>query len=117
MAYQKKQKTEQTGSVKTYSEVRNLLLYVFDVKESKSGEWLLIKAKLSSKPVEGAKYGNGISVNLMAKFEDAVIDDDLDEKMWIRVDGNISAEDYKRQGGTGTQLVIRATKIAVSKKE
>lgn len=117
MAYQKKaSKTETKQETKRISsEVKNLLLYVFEITESKNG-WLIIRAKMSSKPVEGEKYGKGITVNLLAKIEECMIDDDFDEG-WVRVDGTISAEDWKSsKGSSGTQLKVIASKIAVSEK-
>lgn len=117
MAYQKKDKAPAKSGTTIRSEVKNLLLYIFEIKESKSGEFLLIRAKMSSKPVEGEKYGKGINVNLMAKIADALIDDDVDEGMWVRVDGTIGAEDWKSKNSSGTQLNVYATKISVSEKK
>lgn len=117
MAYQKKAKAEtKTETKRISSEVKNLLLYVFEITESKNKDWLIIRAKMNSKPVEGEKYGKGITVNLLAKIEECIIDDDFDEG-WCRVDGTISAEDWKSsKGSSGTQLKVIATKIAVSEK-
>lgn len=118
MEYRKKATKTETKqeSKRISSEVKNLLLYVFEITENKTGEWLIIRAKMSSKPVEGEKYGKGINVNLLAKINECLIDDDFDEG-WIRVDGTISAEDWKSsKGSSGTQLKVIASKIAVSKK-
>lgn len=118
MAYQKKATKTETKqeSKRISSEVKNLLLYVFEINESKNKDWLIIRAKMSSKPVEGEKYGKGITVNLLAKIDECMIDDDLD-KGWVRVDGTISAEDWKSsKGSSGTQLKVIASKIAVSDK-
>ena len=95
-------------------------LFVFKqsvIKDANTGEdrFVKLECKMSSKPVEGLKYGAGVmmAVMLTVSGDRATKCDPADyTKKWIRVTGRISAADNKdRNGNQYTNLTLWADEM------
>lgn len=114
-----------TASGNTRPKVQDWLLFVFDqheVKDAQTGEVKFIKfnAKLSSKPAEGQKYGQGLTLTVMARVsgdrQTDINPDDYTHK-WILVTGGIQLEDRKNDAGTWTNITVWADSVKIAPKK
>ena len=120
-----KNETKAAEKPATRPTVSDWLLFVFDqheVKDAQTGEVKFIKfnCKLSSKPAEGQKYGQGLNLSVMARVsgdrQTDIQPDDYTHK-WILVNGGIQLEDRKHDAGTWTNITVWADSVKIAPKK
>lgn len=95
---------------RTYNVCRNWGLFCFDMKETEKG--VRLNCALNGKKKQDGSYEKGVNISVFCNFETCDIPQDDYTKVYIDVDGGISASEYTdKDGNIRSSLTLFADRV------